>query len=186
MLKYIVRRLILGLITMLVIMFASYLMLRLAPGDPTRSNFLESGGIEVSSSEKNELTQNESLRKKLKLDKPVIVGFSEWLREIILYGDFGTSATVEPGKSVVKMIAERLPVTLKLNLLAITIAYTLAIVIGVYSAKYADGSFDRISTFTLFLLYSLPVMWVSLLLQSTFCAGGLLNIFPLRGVHLPE
>ena len=186
MLKYIVRRLILGLITMLVIMFASYLMLRLAPGDPTRSNFLESGGIEVSSSEKNELTQNESLRKKLKLDKPVIVGFSEWLREIILYGDFGTSATVEPGKSVVKMIAERLPVTLKLNLLAITIAYTLAIVIGVYSAKYADGSFDRISTFTLFLLYSLPVMWVGLLLQSTFCAGGLLNIFPLRGVYLPE
>ena len=83
------------------------------------------------------------LIKKLKLDKSVVEGFSEWLLDIVKHGDFGTSGTVEPGKSVVKMIAERLPVTIKLNLLAITFAYALAVIIGVYSARYADGSFDH-------------------------------------------
>ena len=83
------------------------------------------------------------------------------------------------------MIAERLPVTIKLNLLAISFAYTLAIIIGVYSAKYADKGFDRSSTLLLFILYSMPVMWVGLLLQTTFCSGGILPVFPLRGVFTP-
>ena len=151
---------------MLVIMFASYAMLRLAPGDPTRSNFMDGSSAGVSSSEKNELARNEALIKKMKLDKSILQGFGEWLSDIVKHGNFGTSGTVEPGKSVLKMIAERLPVTIKLNLLAITFAYTLAIIIGVYSAKYADKSFDRVSTLILFILYSLPVMWVAIILKN--------------------
>ena len=185
MFQYIVKRLLLSIFTMLVIMFASYAMLRLAPGDPTRSSFMDGNSAGVSSSEKNEFARNEALIKKLKLDKSVIQGFSEWLMDVVKYGDFGTSGTVEPGKSVVKMIAERLPVTIKLNLLAITFAYTLAIIIGVYSARYADSSFDRFSTLMLFILYSMPVMWVGLLLQSLFCSGGIIPIFPLQGVYTP-
>ena len=185
MLQYTLKRILLSVFTMLVIMFASYAMLRLAPGDPTRSNFMDGSAAGVSSSEKNEFARNEELIKKLKLDKSVVEGFSEWLLDIVKHGDFGTSGTVEPGKSVVKMIAERLPVTIKLNLLAITFAYALAVIIGVYSARYADGSFDRISTLLLFMLYSMPVMWVGLLLQSAFCSGGIMPVFPLRGVYTP-
>ena len=125
MLQYAIKRIFLGALTMFVIMFASYFMLRLAPGDPTRSNFLDGSSAGVSSSEKNELAKNQALRTKLKLDKPIITGFYEWLQDILLRGDFGTSGTVEPGKSVVKMIAERLPVTIKLNLMAITVPPTL-------------------------------------------------------------
>ena len=183
MLQYAIKRIFLGALTMFVIMFASYFMLRLAPGDPTRSNFLDGSSAGVSSSEKNELAKNQALRTKLKLDKPIITGFYEWLQDILLRGDFGTSGTVEPGKSVVKMIAERLPVTIKLNLMAITFAYILAIILGVYSAKYAESTFDRSSTFILFMLYSMPVMWVALLLQSTFCEGGRFPVFPLRGIY---
>ena len=69
MLQYIIKRILLSIFTMLVIMFASYAMLRLAPGDPTRSNFMDGSSAGVSSSEKNELARNEALRKKLKLDK---------------------------------------------------------------------------------------------------------------------
>ncbi len=170
---------------MLVIMFASYCMLRLAPGDPTRSNFLDGSGAGVSSSEKNEYIRNSSLEKKLKLDKSIIGGFSEYLADIVLHGSWGTSGTVEPGKPVLQMISERLPITIKLNMLAISIAYTLAIIIGVYSAKYAECFFDRSSTVILFMLYSLPVMWVALMLQTLFCAGGKWAIFPLRGIFIP-
>jgi len=179
---YVVRRLILSVVTLLVIMFVSYCMLRLAPGDPTRSNFMDNASSTVSSSEKNDFAENISLRKKLKLDKSIMQGFSEWLSDILLKGDFGTSASVEPGRPVLEMIGERLPITVKLNLMAIFIAYSIAIVIGVYSARYAESFFDRSSTFILFLLYSMPVMWVALLLQSAFCSGGIWEIFPLRGV----
>lgn len=186
MIIYIAKRLVLSIFTMLVIMFASYCMLRLAPGDPTRSNFLDNSSAGVSSSEKNEFAENESLKKKLKLDKSITAGFAEWLSDIVLHGDFGTSGTVEPGKPVLKMIAERLPVTVKLNIMALTFAYLIATAIGLYSARYADTSFDRTSTFVLFLLYSLPVMWVGLLLQSWFCAGGKFPLFPLRGIYEPD
>ena len=54
MLQYIVKRLFLSIFTLLIIMFASYAMLRLAPGDPTRSNFMDGSSAGVSSSEKNE------------------------------------------------------------------------------------------------------------------------------------
>lgn len=171
---------------MLTILFVSYAMLRMAPGDPTRSSFMDNSGAGVSSSEKNEYTKNESLRRKLQLDKSVTEGFSIWLKKIILEGDFGSSATVEPGRPVWEMIAERLPVTVKLNLLAILIAYSAAITIGVYSANYANSFFDRSSAFVLFMLYSMPVMWVALLLQNVFCSGGILEIFPLRGVYTPD
>ncbi|MBE6366939.1 MAG: ABC transporter permease [Lentisphaerae bacterium] len=183
MLNYLARRLILSVLTLLVIIFASYVMLRLAPGDPTRSSMLDSSSG-VSSSEKNEYTKNESLRKKLRLDQSILSGFYGYMQDL-LHGDPGTSATVEPGKPVTEMIVERLPVTIKLNLLAITAAYIIATAIGVYSAERSDGWFDRSSTFALFILYSMPVMWVALLLQSLFCAGGVWPVFPLRGVYAP-
>ncbi len=187
MLQYIVKRLILSVFTLLVIMFASYCMLRLAPGSDAavRSNFMENSSAGVSSAEKNEYAENESLKRKLKLDRSITVGFAEWLSDIILRGDFGESATVQPGKPVLEMISERLPVTIKLNLLAITAAYIAAIIIGVYSARYAESFFDRFSSVILFLLYSLPAMWVAMLLQSTFCEGGVFEIFPLTGFYEP-
>ena len=142
-----------------------------------------SGG--VSSSEKNEYAENETLKKKLKLDKPIHLGFAEWLADIVLRGDFGESATVQPGKPVLEMISERLPITIKLNLLAITGAYIMALIIGVYSAKYSESIFDRSTSVILFLLYSLPAMWVAMLLQSTLCEGGIWEIFPLQGYYEP-
>ena len=61
MFQYIIKRLLLSIFTMLVIMFASYSMLRMAPGDPTRSSFMDGNSAGVSSSEKNEFARNEAL-----------------------------------------------------------------------------------------------------------------------------
>lgn len=180
---YLVKRLILALFTLLTILFLSYVLLRLAPGDPTRSSFLSAdGGAGVSSADKAEWARNEALRAKLKLDEPILRGFAEWLEQVVRHGDFGTSATVEPGRPVTAMILERLPVTVKLNLLAIFLTYVLAIPIGVFSAVRPDRVFDWGATAVMFLLYSLPVMWAGLMLQALFCAGGKWPIFPLKGL----
>ena len=80
MLQYIVKRLILSVFTLLVIMFASYCMLRLAPGSDAavRSNFMENSSAGVSSAEKNEYAENESLKRKLKLQPITIIKKHKW------------------------------------------------------------------------------------------------------------
>ena len=186
MLNYIIKRLLLAAGTLLVILFTSYLLLRLAPGDPARSDMMsDSSGGGTMDSKNSQLRENRAIREQLDLDKPVIHGFVRWLGRIICHGDFGTSVAVDPGKPVTELIAEKLPVTLKLNLCAILITWLLAIPIGVISAKH-EGSFaDRSVEFILFVLYSLPVMWVGLLLQSLLCEGGRIPLFPLKGIS-PE
>ncbi len=183
-LTYILKRLLLALFTLLIILFVSYALLRLAPGDPARSDMLagEAGNM---NSERSELRQNDDLRKKLNLDKPVFTGFVLWLKAVVIHGDFGESASVEPGRKVTEMIGERLPLTLKLNILSILVTYCCAVFIGVTSASRAGSFYDRAVEVLLFTLYSLPVMWVGLLLQSLFCEGGKYPLFPLSGT-LPE
>ena len=183
MFEYLIKRLGLALLTLFIIMMVSYFLLRLAPGDPTRNSIMDDNvAASELSSEKGALGANTALRNKLHLDKPVYIAFFYWFKGVILYADFGSSASIDPGRPVVDIIMERLPVTVKLNFFAVCIIYVLAIPLGVYSAIYPDTTFDRSTTFVLFFLYSLPGMWVALLLQAYLCQGGLYPIFPLSGL----
>lgn len=183
MVAYLIKRLILAAFTLLTILLVSYVLLRLAPGDPTKSSLFgsDSAGTAVNA-EEGGLRQNRSMREALNLDKPILVGFGLWLRDVVLHGDFGVSVSVDPGRPVTELILERLPVTVTLNFWAVVITYLLAIPLGVYAAVYAGSWFDQISAFLLFVLYSLPVMWVGLLLQALLCEGGQWELFPLKGV----
>jgi peptide/nickel transport system permease protein len=184
MFSYLVKRFSLAVLTLLIIMMVSYLLIRLAPGDPTKSSMLgeNPGASQGLSSERSELAENISLRKKLYLDKPVMVGFFYWLKGVIMEGDFGTSASVDKGRPVAALIMERLPVTLSLNICAILIIYLIAIPLGIYSAISQRKKLDKGLTFGLFILYSLPSFWIALLLQATFCEGGRFPIFPIKGI----
>ncbi|MEA4863566.1 MAG: ABC transporter permease [Victivallaceae bacterium] len=179
---YLAKRLVLAAFTLLVILFISYLLLRLAPGDPTRSTILGSDSNAISlTSGKSNLGVNQSLRQKLHLDEPIHRGFILWLTAAA-HGDFGTSATVDPGRPVTGVILDRLPITLKLNLLALLITYTFAVILGVAAAARPDSVFDRATTGTVFLLYSLPAIWVGLVLQALFSKGGFIPVFPVKGL----
>ena len=82
--EYIIKRLLLASMTLLVILFASYVLLRLAPGDPTKSSMLSSGDAgNAVSAEKGGLRSNNALREKLHLDRPVMIGFGLWLRNVL-------------------------------------------------------------------------------------------------------
>ena len=182
---YFLKRIALALLTLFIILFVSYLLLRLAPGDPTKSSMLSAQGAGTLSSEKGELVKNDSLREKLHLDKPPYIGFALWMKQIILHGDFGTSVSVDKGCPVTELILERLPVTLRLNIMAILLTYLLAIPMGILAGVFPDSRYDKITTLLLFFLYSLPTLWVALILQATLCKGGFLPIFPLKGLE-PE
>ena len=153
MVAYLIKRLILAAFTLLTILLVSYVLLRLAPGDPTKSSLFgsDSAGTAVNA-EEGGLRQNRSMREALNLDKPILVGFGLWLRDVVLHGDFGVSASVDPGRPVTELILERLPVTVTLNFWAVVLTYLLAIPIGVYAAVYAGSWFDQLSAFLLFVL----------------------------------
>lgn len=184
MVKYLGKRIALAAMTLLAILFVSYCLTRLAPGDPTKSSMLGDGGPASAgmSAEKNDLAKNQSMREKLHLDKPIAVGFGLWLEGAILHGDFGTSVSVDKGRPVASIILERLPVTLRLNILSIALMYACAIPLGIWASMRPDSLSDKSSAFALFLLFSLPSIWVALLLQVTFCKGGFLPWFPLKGL----
>lgn len=183
--SYIIKRIFFAAVTLLVILFVSYLLLRLAPGDPTKSNILGSDiGATQLSADNSGFGMNQAMREKLYLDKPVYYGFAMWLTNAIR-GDFGTSAAVEPGRPVTDIILERLPVTLKLNFFAIIVTYILAVPLGVFSAVKPNSVFDKTAATVTFILYSMPVIWVGLLLQSLLCRGGVWPLFPVKGLTPP-
>ncbi len=174
--KYILKRALLIVPTMLGITFITYMMIRLAPGDYSTLSLgmdsaLKSGSIT------NEILEQE--RKLYGLDKPIVVGYVEWLGKFILL-DFGTSR--KDGRPVVDRIAGALPITLTLNIISMIIIYIISIPLGIVAAVRKDSAFDRGSSLLLFLLYSLPSFWVALLLLLYLSSGEYLNIFPLGGI----
>lgn len=184
MISYLTKRILLALFTLFIIMLVSYSLVRLAPGDPTQSTMLGDNpqATQGLSSEKNQLAKNQSLRDKLHLDEPIYIGFFHWMKNVLLEGDFGSSASVDKGRPVAELILERLPVTVTLNFWAILITFAFAIPIGIFSAVSPEAKSDKCITFILFFLYSLPPFWVALLLQAAICQGGFISLFPLKGL----
>lgn len=187
MFQYITKRILLGMVTLLVILFCSYLLMRLAPGDAAKSSVFSTGGSNAASapgmmdSAKNALQRNRIIEEKLNMDKPLPVGFALWLKDA-LHGDFGTSVSFDKGRPVTELIMERLPVTVRLNILAILVTYLLAIPLGIQSAASSDPKSDRALTLFLLFLYALPVLFTALMLRALFCKGGIWPVFPLTGL----
>lgn len=100
-----------------------------------------------------------------------------------LKGDFGISYLDQ--RPVWHKLKDALFWTLILNALAVIFAYGLSIPLGVWSAVKKGSSFDRATTITLFILYSLPTFWIATMLVVFFTTpeyGRWLDIFPSVGL----
>lgn len=178
MLKYIIKRSLLMLPTMVIITLLSYMMLRLAPGDPVKANMAVSVGAGDKTGAGGDAQREgdseaaKAFKKYYGLDQPWHIGYWWWLTgnpnipnsRGVLRGDFGISLTVSLGVPVAEMLAQRLPPTLKLNMLSLCLIYSLAIPVGIYAAVRRNTLLDRGSALIFFMLYSLPSFWVGLLL----------------------
>lgn len=188
MFAYVIKRILLGMVTLFCILCVSYILLRLAPGDPAKSSMFSSdvnvGNID--SEQNSALSENQSLREELYLDKPILTGFRLWFTRAARHGDFGKSAVIDPGRSVWDVIGDRVGITLLLNVLAVVLTYLIAVPTGVLSALKEGSWMDKSLTFFYFVLYSLPGVWVALLLQTLFCEGGKFPVFPLTGIEVAD
>jgi len=91
--------------------------------------------------------------------------YHNWLSSFVT-GDFGISCSDQ--RPVATKIKEALYWTLIMNLVSIFLAYLISIPLGVFSGVKRNSRFDKISTITVFVLYSLPSFWIATLLVMFF------------------
>jgi peptide/nickel transport system permease protein len=106
--------------------------------------------------------------------------YHTWLSGFVR-GDFGTS--LHKRQAVAKQVKPALFWTLVVNVAAILLAFLVAVPLGVWSAVKRGQRFDKITSTSLFMLYSLPAFWVGTLLLIFFTTREYgMNIFPSVGL----
>lgn len=107
--------------------------------------------------------------------------YFSYARDLFTF-NFGRSlvGTREP---VTEKIWRALSVSLPLILMAEVLIFFIAIPLGLFCAVWKDGVFDRLVSFGLFILYSVPVVWAGLMLRNFLCSTLFLDLFPLSGLH---
>jgi len=176
---YLIKRLFLLIPTMLGITIITFFIIQLAPGNPVERKLQLDEGIKSEA-----ITQQivEETKKLYGLDKPIYERYGIWLKQIVTL-DFGRS--YKDHRPVIDKIAERLPITITLNILSIFIIYLIAIPLGVYSAVRTGSFMERSSTFFLFILYSIPSFWMAMILIFFLGGGEYWNVFPVYGILSP-
>jgi peptide/nickel transport system permease protein len=171
MLAYALRRLLLAVPLLIGITLVSFVVIHLAPGDPTQM-------IGDPSTNYDPRAQQQ-LIEQFGLDKPLHVQYWNWLSRLVRL-DFGNSFAPH-GRPVLTMIAERLPITLLLNVVEMLIIVALAVPIGVVSATRQYSVFDKVTTVFVFLGFATPDFWLALLLMLLF--GVQLGWLPISGLR---
>ncbi|MDQ4099717.1 MAG: ABC transporter permease [Chloroflexota bacterium] len=162
--RYILRRLLLAIPTLLVISFVIFAILALAPGDPM-AQFGANPNVPA------EVRQR--IRASLGLDQPWPVRYVKWVTAMVR-GDWGFSfASRMP---VTTLIGQRLPQTLWVVGVAYVIAIAIAIPVGIISAVKQYSLFDKMATTIAFMGFSVPTFFTGLLLILIFSVK--LNWFP--------
>jgi peptide/nickel transport system permease protein len=172
MLTYALRRLVLAVPLLFGITCISFVVIHLAPGDPTE---VMTGDLRADASAHT----RKILQEAYGLDKPLPVQYWNWLSRLVRL-DFGRSFSPD-GRPVLAKIVERLPVTLLLNIVEMAIILAIAVPIGIMSATRQYSVFDKITTIFVFVGFATPDFWLALLLMILF--GAQLGWLPISGLR---
>lgn len=153
--RFIVRRLLLAIPTLIGVTFLVFLSIRLIPGDPAIALAGELATPELI----------EMVRRDLGLDQPVVNQYVNYLSRV-LQGDMGRS--IRSRLPVREEIEIRLPRTLLLAVVSLTISATIGIAIGVTAATHPNSWFDGGSMVFALLGVSMPIFWLGLMLMILF------------------
>ena len=171
MLAYLTKRLIMMIPLLLGITIISFVVIHLAPGEPTD---LQTEMNPLASAE-----LQDRLRAQYDLDKPLYVQYGKWLGRLVRL-DFGDSFS-QDRRPVLDKILERLPITILINVLSIALILAVSIPIGILSAVRRRSLFDQATTVFVFLGFATPSFWLALLLMDFL--GVRLGLFPIAGIR---
>ncbi len=155
--KFIIRRLIIMIPVLLLVTMIAFSIILLLPGDPALAIL----GEELA----RDKQLYQALRDELGLDRPIPVQYADWLFKA-LRGNLGIS--VRNRQPIVEAIAQHLPPTLELSLIAMIIALLIAIPVGIVSAVRPNSIEDMVGTVIAMAGVAIPHFWLGILFIYAF------------------
>ncbi|WMY76125.1 ABC transporter permease [Buttiauxella selenatireducens] len=150
------------------ISLVSFLLVKLAPGDPVQAYITPRMSPE----------DIERIRHSLGLDKPMFMQYLLWLKNV-LQGDLGYSLIYH--RPVLTMIAERIPATLGLMGASLVLAIVLALPLGLLAGAFKHRWLDNFLNMFAYIGISVPIFWFGILLITVFSVQ--LNWLPSMGMR---
>lgn len=148
MVKYILKRLLMAVITLLVIIIVLFVLLKLLPGSPFNNERMTDA-------------QRAVLETKYGLDKPIIQQIFIYIKNM-LTGDFGVSYSIQANYPVSQLIANKFLITMRLGLSAAVIGITLGLLLGIVAALFHNGFLDSLTSVIAMIGASIPAQVVAL------------------------
>lgn len=203
--RYVLRRLLLMIPTLLGILVINFIIVQFAPGGPVERAIAQASGLgtdvtarvsgggadgaqsasAVETSTRYQGAQGldpafiAELEQRFGFDKPAHVRFFDMLADYARF-DFGDS--FYRGQSVIDLIVEKLPVSLSLGLWTTLLVYSLSIPLGIRKAVRDGSRFDVWTSGVIVVAYAVPGFLFAVFLVVLFAGGSYWQIFPLRGL----
>jgi peptide/nickel transport system permease protein len=149
------------------VLLLTFVLVHSIPGDP----------VEVMLGESATSADREVLRHNLGLDKPLIIQFFQYVAKVA-QGDWGVS--IHSKKPIVDLLAERLPATMKLATLALMIAISIGVPLGIVAALKVHRWADNLATVLSLTISAMPHFWLGPLLMMVFALW--LGLLPVSGM----
>ncbi|HZZ42667.1 MAG TPA: ABC transporter permease [Tepidisphaeraceae bacterium] len=193
MLTYITRRILLIFPTLLGMTALVFFVMGMAPGGIGGTMLDRFGNLKSEEAAR----VREYYQKRYGLDQPLIVQYGRWLNNISPVGTeeredgtkrFGVKwpslgESLEQHRPVSELMAERLPITLLLNFISLPLVYAIGVGSGVIAARHRGGWFDRITSTTQLAMWSLPTIWVGVMMIGFLANREYVKWFPTAGMH---
>ncbi len=156
--RFIARRLLLTIPVLFLVSVIVFSLINMIPGDPALVMIGGEAGTEAV----------EALRKQMGLDRPIAVRYLFWLGRLVR-GDLGKS--VRDGRPVLDVLLLKLPVTIELAAVALTVAWAIAIPAGVIAAWKRRSVLDYTATTVALAGISIPNFWLGIMLIYLFAVN---------------
>lgn len=163
---FIIKRLIQAVAVCLVISMISFFLL-----------FLNADPALVLLPPEAEMEDIAAFKKQMGFDRPIIIQYLDFISKVIFQADFGHSFVAKV--PTLKLLAERVPATLKLTVSAVLIANLLAIPLGILAAVRRYSLIDNLSTLIALVGQAMPLYWLGIMLIIVF--GVWLGWLPISG-----
>ncbi len=160
--KYAGKKVLTMFLTLFAVTLFVFLAFHLISGDPALSML----GTEATPE------RVEALREEMGLNDPVLIQYSRWAAGF-LTGDMGTSYSYK--MPVSEMVADKIPVTVTLTIMAFLMMVIISIPLGIYTAKHAGGLIDRTIYMLNQVIMSFPPFFAGILITLVF--GRILKLF---------
>lgn len=185
--RYLIRRLLLVIPTLIGISIICFALCQFVPGGPVEQTLIRMRGEGGGAGGKGMATRGitdahrREIERHFGFDKPIPVRYWNWVSGVARL-DFGTSYKY-PNKSAWRLIKERFPVSLTFGLTGFLLQYLICVPLGIRKAVQHGSRFDIATSVIVFAGYAAPAFAFGMILKMAFCGTteGLWNWFPLGG-----